>query len=79
MKLNAARKKLPASSFGLSKTREYPIEDKAHARAALSRASANATPAEQKTIARKVKAKYPSIKIGHWGIDGQKKKFHNHQ
>jgi hypothetical protein len=40
-RLTAARRKsLPKSAFGLPKTRGYPMEDKAHARNAKSRASA---------------------------------------
>ncbi len=58
-----ARKKLPKKTFALP-GRKYPLNDKAHARAALSRASANASPAQQATIKRKVKAKYPSIAVG---------------
>lgn len=56
------RKKLPDSAFALP-GRRYPIHNAAHARDALARASANATPAEQATIRAKVKAKYPSIKV----------------
>lgn len=35
----AKRKSLPKSDFGLPASRGYPMEDKAHARAAKSRAS----------------------------------------
>ena len=42
----------------------YPINDASHARNALSRAAANATPAEQATIKRKVRARYPAIEVG---------------
>jgi len=39
-KLTAAkRKKIPKSEFGLPGKRAYPVEDKAHARNALARAS----------------------------------------
>lgn len=62
----SARKRLSTKSFALP-GRHYPIEDKAHARDALARASGNATPAEQATIRRKVKAKYPSIKVAKLG------------
>ena len=55
------RNALAAGSFALPGKRAYPIQDKNHARAALSRASANATSAEQATIRRKVHAKFPSI------------------
>lgn len=61
MKLTAkARKKIPTGSFALP-NRRYPIEDRAHARNALSRVSANGTPAEKATVRRKVHAKYPSM------------------
>lgn len=60
-KLTAAtRKKLSGKVFALP-GRRYPIEDASHARNALARASANATPAEQETIKRKVHAEYPGI------------------
>jgi hypothetical protein len=39
----------------------YPINDPAHARAALSRVAQHGTPAEQATVKRKVAAKYPTI------------------
>ncbi len=35
----AARNKLPTSSFGLPKSRKYPMEDKAHAANAKARAT----------------------------------------
>jgi len=58
----AARNKLPASDFALP-GRRYPVNDKAHARAAMSRASHNASPAEKAQIVRKVHSKFPGIKI----------------
>jgi len=58
----AARKKIPAKSFALPGGR-YPIEDEAHARNALARASQHASPAEQATIKRKVRAKFPGIAV----------------
>jgi hypothetical protein len=54
------RKRLPASDFALGKG-HYPIEDAAHARDALSRVSANGTPAEKAEVRRKVHAKFPAI------------------
>jgi hypothetical protein len=39
----------------------YPIQDAAHARAALSRVSANGTATEKAEVRRKVKAKFPGI------------------
>ena len=41
----------------------YPIPDEAHARAALSRGAANASPSELATIRRKVHAKFPDMQI----------------
>jgi hypothetical protein len=58
----AQRHALPASDFALS-GEHYPIDTEGRARSALSRASANASPAEQATIRRKVQAKYPGMKV----------------
>lgn len=70
-KLDAAdRKKLPSKDFALpgkgkgpkgKGAGSYPIPDKNHARAALSRVSANGTPAEKAEVKRKVAAKYPAM------------------
>jgi hypothetical protein len=66
------RKALPRSDFALpgkgtgpqgKGPGSYPIDTPGRARNALSRGSQNASPAEQATIKRKVKAKYPSIKV----------------
>ncbi len=59
-----ARDKLPASDFALKGGR-YPIHDLAHARDALSRVSANGTPAEKAKVRRAVHARYPEIKQEH--------------
>jgi hypothetical protein len=62
-KLNSKqRRNLPAKDFALGKGR-YPIEDKAHARSALSRISAHGTEAEKAKVRKKVHAKYPSINV----------------
>lgn len=67
------RRSMPDSEFALPGHGEgkggkgsgaYPIDTPGRARAALSRGAANASPAEQAEIKRKVHAKYPSIKIG---------------
>lgn len=42
--------------------RSYPIEDKSHARNALSRVSANGSPAVKAEVRAKVADKYPAIK-----------------
>lgn len=64
------RKSMPKSEFALpgnknSKNKAgkgaYPIQDKAHARNALSRVSQFGTPAEKATVRAKVHAKYPDI------------------
>lgn len=55
------RKGLPAKNFAGPK-RSYPIEDKNHARDALSRVSANGSPAVKAEVRKKVAEKYPTIK-----------------
>ena len=78
----AGRKALPKSDFALPGKGEgqsgkgagsYPIDTPGRARSALSRASANASPAEQATIKRKVHEKYPGIAVG-----GKKSKMYDH-
>lgn len=63
-----ARKALPSSAFA-GPDRSYPIEDKAHARNALARASQHASPELEASIRRKVKARFPSI-----GAEGEPSK-----
>lgn len=62
------RKALPEKDFALPGKRSasggeggYPVDTKNRARNALSRVSANGTPAEKATVRAKVHAKYPSI------------------
>lgn len=57
------RNKLPTSAFA-GPDRSYPIEDKAHARNALARASQFASPELKAKIRAKVKRRYPSIAVG---------------
>jgi hypothetical protein len=57
-----ARKEIAPKNFALPGGR-YPIEDANHARAALSRVSANGTPAEKAEVRAKVHAKYPGIGV----------------
>jgi len=57
----AIRKKIPTGEFALP-GRRYPIEDKAHARNALSRVSQDGTPAEKATVRRKVRRLFPDLK-----------------
>jgi hypothetical protein len=68
----AGRKALPSKDFALpghgkgpegKGSGSYPIPDRGHARAALSRAAANASPAERATIERKVHAKFPGMAL----------------
>ena len=54
------RNSLPESEFAVP-GRKYPVNDPNHARAALSRVSANGSPKEQEEVKRKVRAKFPSI------------------
>ena len=61
-KLKAAqRKKLKKSQFAEPAAKKYPIEDRAHARNALSRVSANGTPAEKKEVRAAVAKDYPAM------------------
>lgn len=68
------RKHMPKSDFALPGERDkgkggYPIENKAHARDALSRVSADGTPAQKKEVRAKVHKKYPGIgKRSHGGV-----------
>jgi hypothetical protein len=58
------RKSLPAKAFAEPDKKKYPIEDKAHARNALSRVAQSGTPAGKAKVKRAVKKKYPSIGTG---------------
>lgn len=55
------RKRLKKSQFAIPSKRKYPINDKAHARNALSRVSQHGSPSEKKQVRAAVKRKYPSI------------------
>jgi Putative phage serine protease XkdF len=57
------RDKLPSSDFIFPKTREYPFQDEAHARAALQRGSQHESGERLATIRRKVKARYPDMDV----------------
>jgi hypothetical protein len=56
-----ARNAIAPKNFALPGGR-YPIEDKSHARNALSRVAQNGSPAEKAEVRAKVSAKYPGIK-----------------
>src|SRR6516162_3255907 len=69
----AERQKLPRKSFALPGKGEgpkgagsgsYPVNDAAHARAALSRVSAHGTPEEKAKVRAKVHSKFPEIGKG---------------
>ena len=55
------RNRMRSSSFALPEKRAYPINDKSHARNALSRLQ-NATAAEQKTIKKAIDKRYPGLR-----------------
>jgi len=55
-----ARKAIPTGEFA-GPDRSYPIEDKAHARNALSRVSQFGSPELKAKVRAKVHAKYPNI------------------
>jgi hypothetical protein len=55
------RKNLPASAFAIPGKRAYPIQNKAHARAALSRVAADGTAGQRAAVRAAVGRKYPSI------------------
>lgn len=62
-KLNAKRRNaLPSSDFAYPKTRDYPIEDKGHAEAALSRAAAHG-PAVEAHVAAAVRKHFPGMTV----------------
>ncbi len=55
------RAKLPKSAFALPSKDGYPVQDKAHARNALSRVSQHGSPSEKKKVRAAVHRRYPSI------------------
>jgi hypothetical protein len=56
-----ARKAIPSKSFAEPEKRKYPIENKSHAKNALSRVSQSGTAAEKIKVRTAVKKKYPSL------------------
>ncbi len=64
----AARRSLPQDDFALP-GRRYPVEDKAHARDALSRVSANGTAEEKSRVRAKVCRKFPGMPSCRESID----------
>lgn len=57
---SAGRDKIAPKNFA-GPNKSYPIEDKSHARNALSRVSANGSPAVKAEVRAKVAEKYPAI------------------
>jgi len=55
------RKRLPSSAFAYPRTRKYPIHDKRHARAALSRAASKKTSGSYAHVKAAVARRFPSI------------------
>lgn len=60
----AGRAAMAPGSFALPAQKAYRIDDPPHARSALARAAANATPAQQAKVKAAVRKKYPSISVG---------------
>lgn len=59
----AGRDKIAPKNFA-GPNKSYPVEDKSHARNALSRVAANGSPAVKAEVRAKVAEKYPTIKQG---------------
>lgn len=55
------RNALPSKAFAVPSQHAYPIEDRSHARAALSRVSQFGTDAIKAKVRERVHAKYPDI------------------
>lgn len=58
------RNALSGKSFAIPGKRAYPIEDKAHARNALSRVAQNGSPAQKAEVRAAVHRRYPDIGKG---------------
>ncbi|KFI66116.1 hypothetical protein [Bifidobacterium cuniculi] len=59
----AKRRRLRKTSFVYPSRRAYPIQDKAHARAALAMVSQHGTPAQKRRVRAAVHKKYPTMRI----------------
>jgi hypothetical protein len=57
-------RKLPASAFAYPKTRQYPINTRKRARAALSRAAQPGTSGSWSKVAAAVRRRYPGMAVG---------------
>ena len=58
------RDDLKGSDFAIPSERKYPIENRAHARAALQRVSQFGSPEEKAKVRAAVKRKYPDMTVG---------------
>ncbi|HVX90869.1 MAG TPA: DUF6582 domain-containing protein [Candidatus Paceibacterota bacterium] len=68
------RNALPSSEFAEPGQRKYPLNNPAHARNALARASQHASPELRAKIKAKVRARYPNI-----AVEGEKGKPSAHR
>jgi len=59
------RNALPSSAFAIPSERKYPVEDAAHARNALARASQYGSAGVIKKVVTTTHKKFPEIKIEH--------------
>lgn len=59
----ARRKRMAPSSFAIPSRRKYPVDTPGRARNALARVAQHGTPAEKAAVRKKVKRKYPSMKV----------------
>lgn len=66
-------KRLKASDFAYPKTREYPINTRKRARAALAYAKRKTTSGSYSHVARRVRSKFPDMKLS-GGKSRRKKK-----
>jgi|SRR5262245_4037957 len=64
----SARDKIKTKNFAMPGSRSYPIQDRKHARNALSRAAQSKTKGNYSEIARKVHEKYPDIGISKFAV-----------
>lgn len=57
-------KRLPSSAFAYPRTRQYPINTRKRARAALSRAAQPGTSGSYSKVAAAVRKRYPGMAVG---------------
>jgi len=61
---SAQRNALPRSDFAQPSKRKYPINDRSHARNALSRVAQHGSPSQKARVRAAVRRRYPGIKQG---------------